>query len=168
MTAVERLTPKQLARFEAKISHEPNGCWLWTARIHSNGYGALTVANRRLLAHRVSYQHFVGPIRDGLQIDHLCRVRHCVNPAHLEAVTCAENIRRGNTGKAAATRAALVTHCPKGHEYTPENTALDTRGCRHCRACHRERSRQRSKTNEYRERRRLYMREWNARRKVAA
>lgn len=79
------------------------------------------------------YEAFVGPIPDGLQIDHLCRVRHCVNPAHLEPVTIAENVRRG---------AAAQTHCKYGHEYTPENTVIH-HGGRECRTCNRIRSRRR-------------------------
>ena len=82
-------------------------------------------------AHRVSYELFRGPIPDGLQIDHLCRIRHCVNPDHLEAVTQRENILRGTSPSA---KAAARDACINGHPYTPENTKL-FRGDRQCRTC---------------------------------
>jgi hypothetical protein len=83
---------------------------------------------RPLAAYRVAYILLVGPIPEGLQLDHLCRVASCVNPAHLEPVTQQENIRR---------QLAAITHCPKGHEYTPENTGHDRHGGRYCRICSR-------------------------------
>lgn len=83
------------------------------------------------MAHRMAYEELVGPIADGLQIDHLCRVRCCVNPAHLEPVTQAENIRRGVSPTAANRR---KTHCKHGHEFTTENTRLVPEG-RICRRC---------------------------------
>lgn len=88
-----------------------------------------------LSAHRVAYELTRGPIPAGMEIDHLCRVRSCVNPDHLEAVTRGENLRRGR-GKTGA-----QTHCKRGHELTPENTYryVNRRGyvCRHCRQCRR-------------------------------
>lgn len=82
-------------RFESLISPEPNtGCWLWMGATQSRGYGHLRVCDRDTLAHRFSYEHYVGAIPDGLTIDHLCCVSVCVNPAHLEPVTREENIRR--------------------------------------------------------------------------
>lgn len=91
------------------------------------------------LAHRFAYEDIVGPILEGLTIDHLCRVRHCVNPAHLEPVTHLENVRRGNGGL----NQLAKTHCPKGHPYDEENTyRLPSRPSgRYCRACRRERNR---------------------------
>jgi hypothetical protein len=84
-------------RFWAKFHRAPDGCWLWTATIDgTNGYARFAPHGRMIGAHRWSYETFVGAIPDGLVIDHLCRVRHCVNPLHLEAVTNAENIRRGS------------------------------------------------------------------------
>jgi hypothetical protein len=102
-------------------------CWLWTGAVGTSGYGRIGDGYRTDQVHRVAYELHVGPIPDGLHIDHLCRVKLCVNPDHLEAVTQAENNRR-------AAAARTVTHCKRGHEFTPENT-LTTRGHRNCRAC---------------------------------
>lgn len=73
-----------------------DGCWLWAGAPGKNGYGRISVENTVRYAHRVSYETFVGPIPQGLTIDHLCRVRMCINPGHLEPVTLAENTRREN------------------------------------------------------------------------
>src|SRR5690349_9784178 len=94
--------------------------------------------NRTLEArHRVAYERLVGPIPDGLALDHLCRVRHCINPDHLEPVTWRENILRGASEVA---RLAARTACSKGHEFTPENTRINN-GARACRRCDRENKR---------------------------
>ncbi len=121
-------------RIAAKILVAESGCWEWTGartRQHRPGAGgyALYHADGKLqLLHRWTYQQFVAPIPDGMQIDHLCRVRNCVRPDHLEPVTAAENARRGSR--------AQRTHCKNGHEYTPENTQHQG-GARRCRECHR-------------------------------
>lgn len=98
------------------IKIDDNGCWRWQLAIHNCGYGKLTVIEngrpRRRLAHRISYQHFVGPIPTGLHIDHLCRVRDCVNPKHLEPVTVQENLRRSPLRGA---RARATGRCTNGH-----------------------------------------------------
>lgn len=105
------------------------GCWMWMAAIHWTGYGV----GKDGLAHRHSYEAFVGPIPSGLQIDHLCRNRWCVNPAHLEAVTQKVNIMRGHGFGA---KNARRTHCPRGHPYSDTNTKVwvGADGCRR-RAC---------------------------------
>jgi hypothetical protein len=81
----------------------------------------------------MAYEWLVGPIPDGFQIDHLCRVRNCVAPDHLEAVTQQENLRRGEAGA----NNKIKTHCPHGHEYTPENTLVNRSGSRVCVICKR-------------------------------
>lgn len=91
-----------LPRLLSRIAVHPNGCWLWTG-CRSNGYGQIGMDGRMMLAHRLAYELIIGPIPTGLHIDHLCRTPLCVNPAHLEPVTPAENIRRGDN--AAAQRA---------------------------------------------------------------
>jgi hypothetical protein len=103
-------------------------CWLWTARIAPDGYAFVSAWGRTMPAHRAAYLALVGPILEGLQIDHLCRVRHCVNPAHLEPVTPRENLLRSESAN------ARKTHCPQGHPYDEANTAWKKNG-RHCRTC---------------------------------
>lgn len=127
-----------------------DGCWIWTGAI-SDGYGTVGIRvgpkgarrSKTLYAHRVLYELLVGPIPDGLHLDHLdhtndptcvggseCLHRRCVRPDHLQPVTQAENNRRGSGW-------AKRTHCKYGHEYTPENTRQDKRGGRVCRECER-------------------------------
>lgn len=94
-----------------------------------SGYGNfMLVKGRAVPAHRFAYEECVGPIPPGMMIDHLCRVRRCVNPEHMEVVTNQENARRGARGR-------LVTHCPHGHEFTSENTHIRRDGRRRCRTC---------------------------------
>ena len=126
------------ARFWVKVAlPDASGCMLWLAGKNGAGYGAFYVpsAGRQVNAHRVSYVLRVGPIADGLEVDHLCRVRPCVAPDHLEAVTHAENARRGEAGAVVAAMSRNKTHCPYGHKYTEANTYRDPRGRRRCRAC---------------------------------
>ena len=117
--------PKTLAqRFCEKVEIQQNGCWLWTgARTarDKRAYGCIGVEYKQQPAHRVSYEMFVGPIPEGLDLDHLCRTRLCVNPDHLEPVTRRENLRRG-TGMVAENIAK--THCKHGHQFSPENTKV--------------------------------------------
>lgn len=108
-----------------------DGCWIWTAMRDKRGYGRIASGTKYgipLLAHRVMYEMLVGPVPDGLELDHLCRVTSCVRPDHLEPVTHRENMARGEW--------ATKTHCPAGHEYNEENTMRrSNRRSRECRAC---------------------------------
>lgn len=134
-------------RFWSHISKGdgPDACWLWTSAL-TNGYGRISIEGRSVGAHRWSYEQLVGPIPDGLQLDHLCRVRNCVNPAHLEPVTGRENCRRGVIAEFNKARAAERTACPQGHEFTEENTYLPAAGGgRKCRICQRRWSRDRQR-----------------------
>ncbi|MBP5913182.1 HNH endonuclease [Streptomyces sp. LBUM 1486] len=107
-------------------------CWLWTGVLTLGGYGRIKVQGRNALAHRVAYEEWVGPIPEGLDLDHLCRVRNCINPAHLEPVTHAENTLRG---EGITAQQAQQTHCKRGHAFDEENTYVwrNTRICRQCR-----------------------------------
>lgn len=112
-------------------------CWEWKAASSGNGYGRF----QGEAAHRHSYRLMVGEIPDGLQLDHLCGNRACVNPWHLEPVTAAVNNSRRLHGQTAK------TSCHRGHAFTDENTWVDKRGHRHCRRCNRERSQQQYRNN---------------------
>ena len=133
-SAMQKRTRGVQARMEKFTRIDPGGCWEWIGGKVQGGYGVLpmnTAADRAAhssrLAHRISYEIHVGPIPDGLTIDHLCGNPSCVNPAHLEPVTMRENIRRATF--------ANKTHCANGHEYTPENTYVMPSGYRDCRRC---------------------------------
>ena len=123
-------------RFAEKVHLLPcGGCWEWRAKVNLNGYGYFWNGQAMQLAHRFSYEHWVGPIPTGLDLDHLCRNRDCVNPSHLEPVTRSENLRRG---KPAGSHNRAKTHCPQGHPYDGANLYVapssGRRGCRTCRA----------------------------------
>jgi hypothetical protein len=128
-------------RFEEKFTPEPNcGCWLWVGATSPSAsgkhpYGIFTKDGKLRMAHRVSYEMAIGLIPDGLQLDHLCRMTLCVNPAHLEPVTPKENIRRGRTAEAARNTQLSKTHCPHGHEYSGDNLYIKPNGRRECRQC---------------------------------
>lgn len=125
-------------RFWAKV-RKTSTCWLWLGAIHHTGYGQFWFEGCAVFAHRWAYEQWVGPIPDGLELDHKCRIRHCVRPAHLEPVTNHENIRRGRSGQ----HQSAKTHCPAEHPYSGDNLYLNpTTGKRECRACNAERTRQ--------------------------
>ena len=129
-----------LDRLSSKIRIEStSGCWLWTASTRGPSsdfqYGQIRVGTQVLTAHRVVYELVVGPVEDGMVLDHLCRNTLCVNPAHVEPVTQRVNVRRG-VGTAAEN--ARKTHCDRGHAMTGENLRILYNGKRCCRACHRD------------------------------
>ena len=129
-------------RFQANVSKLPSGCWEWTASCYQNGYGSFYYAGRKIKAHRFAYETLVGVIPKGLEIDHLCRNRRCVNPAHMELVTRSENILRGLLPGIGRAYQQNKTYCPNGHPYNEANTYLriDRQG-RECRTCRIEASR---------------------------
>lgn len=133
--------PSGAERFLAKVakSADAEGCWLWTKKVGWQGYGVARVNGRTVSAHRGAYELFVGPVPVGLVLDHLCRNRLCVRPDHLEPVTNAENIRRGQGGQHQRTK----PYCPQGHLYDEANTHTNAKGHRYCRSCRRESSRRR-------------------------
>ena len=113
------------------------GCWLWVGVVTHDGYPYWgTTGNKKIYAHRFIYEQQTGPIPEGFTLDHTCRVRNCVNPAHMDPCTLKENIARGDYGWR-----ARQTHCKNGHEFTPENTYLDAKGGRNgggrrvCKSC---------------------------------
>ncbi len=128
-------------RFLEKVSVDKSGCWPWTGYIDQKGYGVFGVSSREIYkAHRYSYWLHVGDVPKGKQLDHLCRVRHCVNPSHLEPVTNRENVIRGNAAR------PKQAACKKGHAFTDTNTYVyPKRGTRHCKECQRKRSAARQK-----------------------
>jgi hypothetical protein len=114
-------------RFEAQIVPSEDGdCWLWIGAVSASGYGNFKAAGRQTSPHRWSYEYHIAEIPAGLTLDHLCRVKVCVNPYHLEPVSRGENTRR----------AQIKTHCWRGHELSPENRYLiPSTGKTACRPC---------------------------------
>lgn len=121
-------------RFWEKVD-KSGECWLWTGYVDNTGYGRFGVSAGVIpTAHRWAWEQEHGPVPEGLQLDHLCRVRRCVRPSHLEPVTQRENLLRG---EGPAAKAARATECPHGHPYDEANTAYNNRGHRYCRECSR-------------------------------
>ena len=135
----ERTIADPFKRFFAKVEKR-DGCWIWTA-YKSNGYGRFVYQGKQWLAHRWLYEQTRGAIEVGLQLDHLCRNPACVNPDHLEPVTNKENQRRGIGSIMNTIRAKKITHCPKGHEYSFQNTYITKKNTRFCRMCARDKAR---------------------------
>lgn len=124
-TVIEKLNPKIQTGWN---------CWEWLASKDRLGYGQFCHEGVNFKAHRLVYSMVVGDIPDGLVLDHTCRNHGCVNPSHLDPVTQAENIRRGQTGKINNHHRAK-THCPQGHSYSGDNLYVSPKGDRRCRAC---------------------------------
>jgi hypothetical protein len=135
-------TPSLEARFFAKLAAGPGDCWTWTAYRTAMGYGRFNAGRGQVLAHRWSYEFFQAQIPEGLELDHLCRNRACVNPEHLDPVPHAVNVRRG---QAAAALNARKTHCYAGHPFTPANTRIEGGGRRRCETCRKARVARHSK-----------------------
>lgn len=143
MSAVAVASPS-IERFWSRVDRsapppaghpEMGSCWLWTLGTDGQGYGCATVDGRQDRAHRHAYRLAIGPIPDGLVIDHLCRVTLCLRPDHLEAVTRAENVRRGVPSN------SKKSHCPAGHAYAVHGYTIPTRPrARYCQECNRLRS----------------------------
>lgn len=139
--------PKKIAaidRFRSYVSEE-DGCLVFLGALNWGGYGKFWLEGKTIAAHKYAYEQAYGPIPDGLTIDHLCRTRHCVKPEHLEAVTIQVNLSR------AVNRPEKRTHCPSGHEYTPENTYWVTgkgRTYRSCKECSHQKYEKRKLNND--------------------
>jgi hypothetical protein len=146
---VVKLDNAMLRRFRHGYREQANGCWLWTGQGDKDGYGYFTPypGSRRWMAHVWSYEAHKGPVPEGMDVGHICHDRaviegtcdggtdcmhrRCTNPLHLEPQTRSENTLAQKHYE------RNVTHCPKGHEYTPENTYVDPKGKRRCRECKR-------------------------------
>lgn len=124
-----------MERFWSRVD-KSGECWIWTGGKSGNGYAQIRIKYRKVMVHRYAFETLVGPIPHGLQLDHLCRNRVCVNPAHLEPVTARENTMRSFSFSALNAR---KTHCPLGHAFD----ASWKSGVRGCKTCRRERARRR-------------------------
>jgi hypothetical protein len=125
-------------RLHRSLKPDGSGCLIWQGSKSDHGYGHITWMGRPTYVHRVMYELYVGPIADGLELDHLCRVPSCANPAHLEAVEHKVNSLRGISPRAMQAR---QTHCIHGHRFDRANTYLTKNGQRQCRQCKADRMR---------------------------
>lgn len=116
-----------IARFRSKVLIGDDGHWHWTGSLRKNGYGQFRLSTEKNgYAHRAAYKLYVGPIPEGMTVDHTCELKSCVNPDHLQLLSWEDNHRKW---------AESVTHCQRGHEFTPENTIITSQGRRACKTC---------------------------------
>ncbi len=139
------MNPKELARFWANVEKRADGCWRWTAYKNWGGYGGFSIRGKPGKAHRISYEHFIGKIPEGLVTDHLCRRCDCVNPAHMEVVTQRVNLLRG---VGACAKNYRKTHCIHGHSLSGANLYMDPDGQRECRICRKTRRQRHSEATK--------------------
>jgi hypothetical protein len=137
---VPKYTIDPMERFFRKVEvQEDTGCWYWRGSKNKAGYGSFLETDHRMTAHRWIYLRLAGDIPPNYQLDHLCGNTSCVNPGHVEPVTCQVNLLRGDTVSAANSR---KTHCPKGHALSGDNLRMDWarngRVCRRCIRCRKE------------------------------
>lgn len=121
---------KLFQRIKANTYVDKNGCWHWLGAVMDNGYGTIGGGSNKRLVHRVMFAISWWPIPENYHVDHLCNVRDCVNPDHLEAVTRQENDRRRSERYR-----AKKTHCSNGHELTVDNIYIRKTGAVRCKTC---------------------------------
>ena len=131
------------------IASGPGGCWLWIRSKSHDGYGWASLKDKTYQAHRLVYRLICGEVNDGLVIDHLCRVRHCVNPSHMECVTPAENLLRSELTQSGMTR------CKNGHEFGVIGGKVKQRRCIECRDAYIESRRENTRLRERKRRERI-------------
>lgn len=121
-----------LERFWARIKIDENGCWIWQGARGAGGYGQMSVNGRRVLTHRLAFEHYKRPFAEGEQADHLCRVRPCANPEHMEGVSSRTNTQRGMAPMMVLHRNRI---CKNGHPMVGDNIAKGPHGSKLCRLC---------------------------------
>lgn len=146
MQAAEYLAAQRVLN---RIEVHPLGCWQFLGALNHRGYGVVRIAGKEHRAHRLVFESEVAAIADEMTLDHLCMNKRCVNPAHLEAVTRSENVRRqiaAGLSVVCSPHNAAKTHCKRGHKFDNQNTYVDPgTGARKCRTCSRATARERSR-----------------------
>lgn len=140
-------------RFMARVLKSADGCWLWQGPLNKGGYGQFYLDGQQGHAHRAAYKMFVAPVPDGMVVDHICRVRACVNPVHLRPLTNAENVL---IGVGITAKNLTKTHCKRGHELAGDNLIPNKDSKRICRTCHYAHGAKNRQKAEYKERMKAY------------